>query len=53
MDQRLVQANIQKEVEPVDEVIGMLEELRDTWEALGKDPQSRTAPAIEGLNIAK
>ena len=48
-----MQANIQKEVEPVDEVIGMLEELRDTWEALGKDPEVGLPPAIEGLNIAK
>jgi flagellar protein FliS len=31
MNRRLMEANINKEVEPIEEVAGMLEELRETW----------------------
>ncbi|SJZ44063.1 flagellar export chaperone FliS [Selenihalanaerobacter shriftii] len=31
MNRRLIEANINKSIEPMDEVINMLEELSDTW----------------------
>lgn len=31
VNRRLVEANIQKDTDPLDEAVGLLEELRDTW----------------------
>ncbi|MCT2195921.1 flagellar export chaperone FliS [Paenibacillus sp. p3-SID1389] len=36
MIDRLIEANIKKLTAPVDEVIGMLQELRSAWEEIGK-----------------
>lgn len=32
MNRRLVQANVNKELEPIDEVLSMLRELKETWQ---------------------
>ncbi|MFR9710713.1 flagellar export chaperone FliS [Paenibacillus sp. MB22_1] len=36
MIDRLIEANIKKLIAPIDEVIGILEELRSAWEEIGK-----------------
>lgn len=33
---KLVQANLKKEVEPLNEVIGILRDIKDAWEQIGK-----------------
>lgn len=51
MNRRLMEANLHKELAPVQEVTQMLEELRDTWQEIGKRQQ--TNPVSNHLNIAK
>ncbi len=54
MSWRLVEANIQKDKGPVEEVIGMLEELRDTWTQVGKTHRNRdNDQEPTGFDIAK
>lgn len=54
MNWRLVQANVRKDIEPVTEVINMLEELRDTWAEVSKGQGAKgRSPESAGLNIAK
>lgn len=33
---KLVQANLKKEIEPLNEVIGILRDIKDAWEQIGK-----------------
>lgn len=50
---RLLQANLQKKVEPVIEVERLVSELRDAWaEMLGKYDATATAPAHAGALVA-
>jgi flagellar protein FliS len=51
MNRRLMEANLHKELAPVQEVTQMLEELRDTWQEIGRRQQ--TNPVSNHLNIAK
>lgn len=51
MNHRLVEANLRKDLAPVQEVIGMLEELRDAWQEIGKS--KGTASTVEHVNVAK
>lgn len=49
--QRLVTANVNKEVEPVKEVLGYLTDLRDTWRqamATARSPAAGTNGALSG-----
>ena len=41
MYDRLVESNIKKEAEPITEVIGMLEEMREMWAEVARAAQSR------------
>ncbi len=55
MNKRLVEGNIKKEAQPLEEVMKYLVELRDAWnvaiESMKKnEPQSETAP--KGVNIS-
>ncbi len=57
MHHRLVEANVNKDVKPVDEVLGLLQGLREAWEEAikklkeeKKDKLAQTAKG--GLNIA-
>lgn len=51
MNYRLMEANIHKDLAPVKEVVGMLEELRDTWQEVGKRQQ--TSSNVNHVNVAK
>ncbi|MDD4549624.1 MAG: flagellar export chaperone FliS [Syntrophomonadaceae bacterium] len=52
---QLVQANLNKDIKPLDEVKGFLVELRETWEAaIKKAGSARVNPAVslnQGLNV--
>lgn len=58
MHYRLVEANVNKDIKPVDEVLRMLQELRDTWDMaikkLKEEKVEDTPPKSlkGGLNIA-
>ncbi|MBC7331534.1 MAG: flagellar export chaperone FliS [Synergistetes bacterium] len=58
MHHRLVEANINKDTKPIDEVLRMLQDLRDTWDmAIKKMREEKvetpaTKPLKGGLNIA-
>ena len=47
MCHRLLEANLKNQVEALDEVGGLLCELRGAWEAIGKQAQPAVAPAPE------
>jgi flagellar protein FliS len=51
MKRRLITANVDKTVEPVEEVLDMLQELRETWvEAIKKIKTNKSKPQ-QGINI--
>jgi len=57
MHYRLVEANIKKDEKPIDEVLFMLQELKDAWETAIKKlkeekPGTAQTPLKGGLNIA-
>lgn len=57
MHYRLVEANIKKDEKPIDEVLSMLQELREAWETAIKKvkeekPEVSNKPLKGGLNIA-
>lgn len=47
MHYRLIQANLKKEKEPVEEVLNMVEELRDTWMQMLKENKTQKAGYIQ------
>lgn len=57
MNKRLLEANVQKKVEPVNEVLGYLRELREAWDRIAdqtpapKTPQQRKSNATKGGNL--
>lgn len=54
MERRLIEANVQKKAEPVQEVLGMLNELRDAWaEAARKIRKEKAMSTVKGVNISK
>lgn len=50
---RLIEANIQKNKEPIAEVVKMLEELRETWDQAAKSVQHQRQEVSGGLDISK
>jgi len=46
MRSRLVDANVRKDVEPLDEVVGMLSGLRDAWAAAAKSSRGGRATVV-------
>ncbi|MCS7233738.1 MAG: flagellar export chaperone FliS [Synergistetes bacterium] len=58
MHYRLVEANVNKDVKPVDEVLKMLQDLRDAWDMAikkmreGKAEETSPKPLKGGFNIA-
>lgn len=58
MHYRLVEANVNKDVKPIDEVLRMLQDLRDTWDMAikklkeGKAEDAPPKPLKGGLNVA-
>ena len=57
MNKRLLEANVKKEREPIDEVVGFLKERRDAWAKAADQPineeKPKTAPAKPGsINIS-
>ncbi len=53
MYDRLVESNIKKEAEPITEVIGMLEEMREMWAEVARAAQSQGPSITAGLDITK
>ncbi len=49
MINRIVQGDLNKDVEPIDEVIGMLSELLSAWQEVASKPISQTQPAEDSL----
>ncbi|POR04792.1 flagellar protein FliS [Alkalispirochaeta sphaeroplastigenens] len=50
---RLMEANVKKEQEPLREVRGLMVNLRDAWKQIeGQSPDGRSVPTGGGVNIA-
>ncbi|WNR44699.1 flagellar export chaperone FliS [Paenibacillus roseipurpureus] len=47
---RLVEANMKKEVEPAEEVLGYLMQLKETWMQAAKLAQSTVSPVASGVS---
>lgn len=53
MTDRLYYANIKMEVEPIQEVIDLLADLRSAWDAISKKPNSKERQAINNRTEVK
>ena len=52
MNRRLITANVEKDIEPITEVLDMLQELKDTWQqAIKKAKSNNQSPENGGVNI--
>lgn len=45
MNQRLMLAHINNQIEPLEEVLGLLRELHEAWAQIGKEARASSAPA--------
>ncbi len=47
INKKLTEANIYKKLEPIDEVLGMMEELRDVWEEVANKSSNSDSRVLE------
>ena len=49
MNQRLMQAHINNEVAPLEEVLGLLRELRSAWQQIGSTSRAAARPSLHPI----
>ena len=53
MNRRLITANVDKTLEPLEEVLGMLEELRETWQQAVEKVKNNQNRSKQNINIER